>query len=596
MTTVELVRLNSFAIMKLLSCSCASRTPWPCSYAPLRLRSSLTLFSRVNHATKRSFTSRGPALSFDHDQESLYHYSSGRWLWHEDLQMACRQRNFNIAGLVQAAAPAAGSRSCVRLAKLSEGSFNKALLLTMDNGKVIVAKLPNPNAGYEHLTTASEVATMDYARNVLGIPVPQVYAWSSTVDNPVGAEYILMERCPGIELHKVWDTITDRQKAAIIHKLVGYEVAFVSAKLPMYGSLYYTADLNSTRIDRASVLPWEKSTMFPTFAVGPTTDRKFFDHGRAGVTANQGPWSTIEEYNLAIAEREMACLKESSQFPNPQGFYNGPRQYQQSFQMKMQTLQNYEKIAQYLKPKDPILSAPVLWHTDLHWDNIFVDENDPTEITAIIDWQAVHIAPLFAQAQHPTFLEFDGEVPGTFDADAIKLPENFGNLSKEEQQAAKKLRGAQLLWKLYEVELMCQCDDIKRAIRFNQGLLGQLPSLAGNIFSDGELLVQDLLMTLQQEWSQVVDDPVVNPCPLSFTDDDKIAHDDQFLLWTQSIEYMTDFLTRIGGYRGWHGSVSHEQYASGKEHMRHFEEEFISQHSSTEAERTRLLEVWPFPD
>nr|POF20617.1 altered inheritance of mitochondria protein 9, mitochondrial [Quercus suber] len=437
---------------------------------------------------------------------------------------------------------------------------------------------------------------MDYARNVLGIPVPNVYAWSSSTDNPVGAEYILMEKCPGVELHKVWDTITDRQKAVVIRKLVGYEAAFASSRFPAYGSLYYVTDLSSNKNDQCTLLPLEKSTKSPAFAIGPTTNRNFFDHGRAEASANQGPWSTIEEYNLAIAEREIACLERSSLFPDPQGFYNGPGQYQQSSNTKLQTLKNYMNVAQYLKPVDPILSAPVLWHTDLHWDNIFVDENDPTEVTAIIDWQAVHIAPLFTQARHPTFLEFDGGIPDTFDADAINLPDNYEKLSKEEQKAAKMLHGAQILWKLYEVELMCQCNDVSRAIRFGEGLLGRLPSLAGNIFSDGELLVQDLLMTVQKEWSQVVDDPTADPCPLSFTDDDVIAHEEQFVHWKQSIDFMTDFLTSIGGYRGWDGSVSHEQYNSGKEHMRRFKDEFILRHSSTEAERIGLLAAWHFPD
>lgn len=86
------------------------------------------------------------------------------------------------------------------------------------------------------------------------------------------------------------------------------------------------------------------------------------------------------------------------------------------------------------------------------------------------------------------------------------------------------------------------------------------------------------------------------PCPLSFTDDDKSAHDEQYVLWTQSIELMTDFLTSIGGYRGWDDSVSHEQYHAGKEHMERFEEDFIARHSSTESEKIRWLDVWPLPD
>ena len=40
--------------------------------------------------------------------------------------------------------------------------FNKAFLMSMDDGQEVIAKVPNPNAGVAHFTTASEVATMDF--------------------------------------------------------------------------------------------------------------------------------------------------------------------------------------------------------------------------------------------------------------------------------------------------------------------------------------------------------------------------------------------------------------------------------------------------
>lgn len=36
----------------------------------------------------------------------------------------------------------------------------------MDDGKELIAKLPNPNAGRGHYTNASEVATMDYVSDL----------------------------------------------------------------------------------------------------------------------------------------------------------------------------------------------------------------------------------------------------------------------------------------------------------------------------------------------------------------------------------------------------------------------------------------------
>lgn len=49
-----------------------------------------------------------------------------------------------------------------RIIKYREGQYNKAFLLTFNDGTDVVAKLPNPNAGPNVLTTASEFATMDY--------------------------------------------------------------------------------------------------------------------------------------------------------------------------------------------------------------------------------------------------------------------------------------------------------------------------------------------------------------------------------------------------------------------------------------------------
>lgn len=97
-----------------------------------------------------------------HDLEVLNRFTSGRWLWNERQQLACRYVKFDLSALLQLAASAIGSRSCTGVLKISEGQYNKVFQLTMDDGREIIAKLPNPNAGRPHFTTASEVATMDF--------------------------------------------------------------------------------------------------------------------------------------------------------------------------------------------------------------------------------------------------------------------------------------------------------------------------------------------------------------------------------------------------------------------------------------------------
>lgn len=97
-----------------------------------------------------------------HGLEALKKFTSGRWLWNEKQQLACRYVKFDLSALLEIASSAVGSKSCTQVLKISEGQYNKVFQITMDDGHEIIAKLPNPNAGRPHFTTASEVATMDF--------------------------------------------------------------------------------------------------------------------------------------------------------------------------------------------------------------------------------------------------------------------------------------------------------------------------------------------------------------------------------------------------------------------------------------------------
>jgi len=52
------------------------------------------------------------------------------------------------------------------------------------------------------LAVASEVATMDFVR-AHGIPTPRILGYAID-ENPVGLEYILMEKLPGRPIGDAW--------------------------------------------------------------------------------------------------------------------------------------------------------------------------------------------------------------------------------------------------------------------------------------------------------------------------------------------------------------------------------------------------------
>jgi hypothetical protein len=94
--------------------------------------------------------------------ERLFTFTRGRFLYDEDHQMAQRTVRFSMSELARAAAASIGADRCVHVQKCPDGLYNKAYLLRMDDGQEVIGKVPNPNAGLPHYTTASEVATMDF--------------------------------------------------------------------------------------------------------------------------------------------------------------------------------------------------------------------------------------------------------------------------------------------------------------------------------------------------------------------------------------------------------------------------------------------------
>ena len=86
-------------------------------------------------------------LDSRHGLDTLYQFASGRWLRGEREQLAARYVKFDMQKSCRLATSSIGSKSCVRVVGMSEGQFNKVFLLTMDDGREVIAKLPNPNSG-----------------------------------------------------------------------------------------------------------------------------------------------------------------------------------------------------------------------------------------------------------------------------------------------------------------------------------------------------------------------------------------------------------------------------------------------------------------
>ena len=98
-----------------------------------------------------------------------------------------------------------------------------------------------------------------------------------------------MEKAPGIELERLWEDMTGRQKYEIVKQLVGFERSFASTRFGSFGSLYYAKDV--PRVENETLCVNEDGTdmQYSQFAIGPTTNRMLFDEGRGTVHVDRGP-------------------------------------------------------------------------------------------------------------------------------------------------------------------------------------------------------------------------------------------------------------------------------------------------------------------
>lgn len=125
-------------------------------------------------------------------------------------------------------------------------------------------------------------------RNVLHTPVPKVLSWSSKRQNPVGAEYIIMERSPGIQLDELWDQLDVSVRWKIVQNLVKYQMRWTDVCFPQFGSLYYKHDL--TAAPSLVYTNGETSGIVDDrFAIGPSTSRQNIYDGRLSVDFDRGP-------------------------------------------------------------------------------------------------------------------------------------------------------------------------------------------------------------------------------------------------------------------------------------------------------------------
>lgn len=85
-----------------------------------------------------------------------------RFVVNEQEELAQRHVIFDLPEPIQKAVLATGSRCCTSITKSVSGSYNRIIIMKMDDAQEVIVKIPTQKAELPHYTTASEIATMEF--------------------------------------------------------------------------------------------------------------------------------------------------------------------------------------------------------------------------------------------------------------------------------------------------------------------------------------------------------------------------------------------------------------------------------------------------
>ncbi|KAJ9299928.1 hypothetical protein DTO271G3_2812 [Paecilomyces variotii] len=402
-----------------------------------------------------------------------------------------------------------------------EGGFNKALLMSAENGKEVIAKIPLVRIVPSKYVTESEVATLDFVDRYTSIPVCKVLAWSSDASNPVGSEYIIMEKAKGRQLIEYWGDMDLSSRFGLIRNLAQMESSLASRKFPGYGSLYFRDRFDC---DSSGFISMDDDDMY---CIGPYYTETWFP--QFGTRDDAGPWTNLTDFSLSMTNRGIWHVSNSTSLTARGPHYGSKDEH-------IQTLKDTQKIIPILAEHPTLqrFSTPTLWHSDLHLGNIFVSEDDPTVIVDIIDWQYTSILPSFIQVQWPEFLT----PPETYQVGLVKpdLPTTFQQMDDDEKEYAILQRDKAILSKCYEAALSKYHHESFLALIGINRTVQHLFSSCERTYKDGIVPHRDSLLRISQTWEQI---GISGVCPFEVSIEELEKH-------VRELERYTDWCTLWG--------------------------------------------------
>ncbi|KAK0105179.1 hypothetical protein ONS95_004424 [Cadophora gregata] len=466
---------------------------------------------------------------------------------------------------------------------------NKAFLLTMDNGSVIFAKLPHACAGPAYYTTASEVATRTFLREVLDIPNPPIIAWCSQKSNPVGAEYILEERVKGQPLWSLWQdwkTFSFEDRFSIIRQVVQIERKLADARFEQCGCIYFKEDPpHGSHITMAGI---ESPLTLERFRMGPLVTIDQWQGQKTSMSLNRGPFQGALDFIRQRAINEKSYVEKHA-MPRL-NYARSSIELEQPEEM-LGLLDKYLKLTPaMLPPATPDhIDAATLWHPDLHLDNLLIDAST-LQIASVIDWQATLATPFYYQCGVPKMVCH--REPVSLDLSTFpKLPDNFNDLDEDGKKYAQNMHKSEHLHQYYL--RITKRDNPKHwtALQLQNDVRVQPIRIVQQVWDDNTVFfLRRALLRIMANWESLC--PGAGPCPVN-TEEEASAFDSEL----ENREFVSDVLNLMQKNYGLppDGTVFPSKYDEVQAELERLRTCGLEA-ADNDQERLCVEKLWPYQD
>ncbi|KAG7285357.1 hypothetical protein NEMBOFW57_009983 [Staphylotrichum longicolle] len=295
----------------------------------------------------------------------------------------------------------------------AKGTFNRLYSLTNSTwNKAYLFRVSIPVEPF--FKTESEIATMEYVRRHTTMPIPRVIAFSSSDDNELGYEWILMEMMPGEPLRKLWPTMPDDARVRFFAELAVHTKQLVALRFSKYGNIYF-ADVADRVIPHQAPVPVKPDNDLGVvdkdlgpggnFVLGRMVAQEFFFDKRVYYLDLVAPFKTSRELVDMRLELLGKRIRNLSPIEGGPWYCENDRELARNKDRVYEIFDQFKALVPRLVPHD---NGPedigILWHDDLSEHNLLVDPVT-FKLTAVVDWESVCIIPAYeTQDARPAWL------------------------------------------------------------------------------------------------------------------------------------------------------------------------------------------------